>query len=216
MVRRTLVLTSLCWFLGTATVGLAQSWPNQCSTGTCGASTHHDRRHSDGATYLQKAQAHWDLTKQQADLIAERNDAWPKPFQCFDRQAYHAVMVTMMQRGWQCECTLTSDHFDPTTNGLNAAGKAKINGIMNNLPEVTRQIHVFQDSDAAVVQTRTASIRDELQQKYSTLPAPELAVTTYVPHGMTGALIEDVQKKFVEGLPEPTVPRPKATTISNQ
>ncbi len=221
MVRTSFVVTCFCWFIGTASISLAQSGPGNCGsgncdTGACGTSRDGGCGSSDGATVFQKSQAKMDLHKQQAELIRERNDAWPKPFQCFDRQAFHGVFAVMTQRGWQCECTLTSDHFDSTTHELNIAGKSKINGIMSNLPEVARQVHVYQDSTYAIAETQLASVRKEVQDKYSFLPPPELALTTFKPHGMSGALVEDVQKRFVEGLPAPKVPAAKASTISTQ
>ncbi len=221
MVRTSLVISCFCWFIGTASISFAQAWPGNCGTGncgtgTCGTSGQAGYGNANDATVFQKSHAKWDLHKQQAELITERNDAWPKPFQCFDRQAYHGIFGLMTQRGWQCECTLTSDHFDSTTHELNQACKSKVNAIMSNLPEVARQVHIYQDSSNDIVETQLASVRKEVQEKYSMLPPPELALTTYKPHGMSGALVEDVQRKFIEGLPEPKVPAAKASTISSQ
>ncbi len=216
MIRTSIVMLSLSWIVGVASVGLAQSWPPNGQYGNCSSGGCDSYGGSNDASRIQKAQAKCDLIKQQADLIAQRNDAWPKPFQCYDRQAYHSVFAVMTQRGWQCECTLTSDHFDPETNQLNRAGKSKISGIMNNLPEVARQVHVLQDSTDEIANTRLANVRAEIQDAFVALPPPELAVTTNVPHGMSGALVEDVQKRFIAGLPEPSVPAAKTTTISNQ
>jgi hypothetical protein len=212
MNRLSLALAALTCTLFVADSALSQAWPNR---GDNGSTQGCDGSCSD-ATCLEKSQARWDLHRQHGDLITERNDAWPKPFQCYDRQAYHSVFAVMTQRGWQCECTLTSDHFDAKTQELNQAGKAKIYGIMNNLPEIARQIYVFQDSTPGLAETRMTAIRKEIETAYPSLAAPPVALTQYVPHGMNGSLVEDVQKKFVEGLPEPKVPRAKTTTISNQ
>lgn len=215
MIRTSIAALSLCWIVATASVGLAQSWPHHGSSGNC-ASGSCDNGCADEASKLQKWEAKCDLIKQQADLIAQRNDAWPKPFLCYDRQSFHGIFAVMTQRGFQCECTLTSDHFDSETHQLNRAGKSKIAGIMRNLPEVARQVHVFQDSSEEIANARLANVKAELETSYTSLPAPEIAVTGYAPHGMSGTLVEDVQKRFIEGLPAPSVPAAKTTTISNQ
>jgi hypothetical protein len=214
MVRTSIVVLSLSLITGFSATSHAQSVPqngavdaNACGDCETGGA---------GATWFQDQRAQWDVTKQHADLISQRNDAWPKPFQCYDRQSYHGIFAVMTQRGWQCECTLTSDHFDPQTQELNRAGKAKIHGIMTNLPEIARQVHVYQDSTAEVAAARLSNVRAEIQNSFVALPEPQLAVTTYVPHGMNGALVEDVQKRFVENLPDPAVPAAKTTTISTQ
>jgi hypothetical protein len=216
MVRTLIVVLSLTLIAGFGSKGLAQAMPvdgslnanaaTSCDSGECGSD----------ASWLQRCQAHWDLTKQHADLIYQRNDAWPKPFQCYDRQAYHSIFAVMTQRGWQCECTLTSDHFDPQTQELNRAGKAKIQGIMTNLPEVARQVHIYQDSTPEVAKARMENVRAEIQTSFMSSAEPQLAITLYKPHGMNGSLVEDVQKRFVENLPDPAVPAAKTQTISNQ
>jgi hypothetical protein len=216
MIRTSIVMLSLSWIVGAASIGLAQTYPSNDQTGNCSTGGCESNGCSEDASRIQKAQAHCDLIKQQADLIAQRNDAWPKPFICYDRQAYHSIFAVMTQRGWQCECTLTSDHFDSETQELNRAGKSKIAGIMTNLPEVARQVHVLQDSTDEIANARLANVRTQIQDNFVALPAPEIAITTNVPHGMSGSLIEDVQKRFIAGLPEPSVPAAKTTTISDQ
>jgi hypothetical protein len=163
-----------------------------------------------------KVSAKWDLHKQHADLIADRNDAWPKPFLCYDRRAYHQIFVTMQHRGWDAECTLTDDHFNADDQKLNLAGKAKIAGIMLNLPEAARRVHVYNIAGEEIGQQRLAEVRRELSDRFGSMSEPQLAVTTHMPHGMSGSLIEDVQKKFVEGLPDPKVPAASASTITGQ
>lgn len=216
MFRSSIATLAFSWIVATSSLGWSQSATTEISTGTCDSGECDNGNGSSVGTWWQHKQAECDLIKQHADLIAQRNDAWPKPFLCHDRQAYHAIFAVMTQRGWQCECTLTSDHFDPQTQQLNRAGKAKISGIMTNLPEVARQVHVLQDSTNEVAEARMENVRNEIQNKFVALPIPEIAVTNYAPHGMNGALVEDVQKRFVEGLPAPAVPAAKTTTISNQ
>jgi hypothetical protein len=223
MVRTSIFVLSLSWIAGFTAAGMAQTEPapvngpipspvaNDCGTGNCDGGNY-----GANGSWVQRSQAHYDLIKQHADLIAQRNDAWPKPFLCYDRQSYHSIFAVMTQRGWQCECTLTGDHFDSQTQELNRAGKAKIHGIMTNLPEVARQVHVYRDSTAAVAEARMANVRAEIQHSFEALPEPALAITSYMPHGMNGSLVEDVQKRFVENLPDPAVPAAKTTTISTQ
>lgn len=210
MTRISIVVLGM-WLVGFASSGIAQTETvsnvgGECSTNDCV---------TENETYFGSWSAKWDLTKQHADLIAQRNDAWPKPFQCYDRQSYHSIFAVMTQRGWQCECTLTPDHFDPQSHQLNRAGRAKIAGIMTNLPEIARQIHVYQDPNSEITDARLSNVREEVATSFNMLPEPQIAATTYMPHGMNGALVEDVQKRFVEGLPDPKVPAASTSTITD-
>lgn len=173
-------------------------------------------RDQEGPTHRQRMEAHFDVIKQHADLIARRNDAWPKPFQCYDRQAYHQIWYVNSSAGWANECTLTPDHFDAKTHHLNKAGLSKVAGIMSNLPEPARQIWVYTEGDAAIANARLSSVNEVLSENYSHWNAPPVAMTRHLPHGMSGSLVEDVQTKFVQSLPAPKVPAATGTTITGQ
>lgn len=211
MTRTSIVVLGM-WLVGFCASGKAQTVAVDPSTGGCPTGD----CATENGTIAGSWAARWDLTKQHADLIAQRNDAWPKPFQCYDRQAHHSIFAVMTQRGWQCECTLTPEHFDSQSHDLNRAGRAKIAGIMTNLPEIARQIYVYQDPNSEINNARLENVRAEVAASFSMLPTPQVASTTYMPHGMNGALVEDVQKRFVENLPDPKVPAASTSTISDQ
>ncbi len=202
--------------VATATpTAFSQFWPEQatrnggCGNGGCGA---------DGqeASRIQKWQAHADLIHQQGDLIAARNDAWPKPFQCYDRQAYHNIWVLQSYAGWCNECTLSNDQFDPETNELNRAGRAKVAGIMNNLPTPARQVLVYHNGNQEQTEARIQSVNANLQKEFGDLPSPVVSFTRRLPQGMSGLLVEDTQTKFIQALPPPGVPKPDGAALATQ
>ena len=188
----------------------AQTWPQSYDCDGC------DSGCSQRGGHLHEASAHWDLAKKQADLIARRNQAWPKPFQCYDRQAYHCIFNSMHNRGYQIECTLTDDHFHPDSNELNSAGQAKIAGIMNNLPTALRQIHVYQANDYDQAQARMDAAQARVRELHSHLPTPAFAMTTTRPQGMQGNMVEQMHKEFLANQPRPAVPASSKSGVSGQ
>ncbi len=203
-----LSVTAAAWVAQSAS---GQQWPaNAYETGDCNGAAQVE------PTWLEKEKAKWDLTKQHADLIAQRNDAWPKPFQCYDRQAYFSLWSVASTAGWCNECTLADEHFDADSQRLNRAGQAKLAGIMINLPPQARQVFVYETGNSEVVDRRIAAVNELLSDRYGHLQSPPVATTFRRPMGMSGTLVEDIQTKFVQFQPNPAVPRPSQDTITGR
>ena len=141
-----------------------------------------------------------------AENAYHRNQAWPKPFECWDRQSYFGMWGPMYYRGLENHCTLTDMHFDADTNELNSAGKQKIANIMRNLPSAARQIFVFQSGNQETADARIAEVEQQVGDWFGHLGAPVVATTTNPFYGQAGALASQINEQFIQSLPAPTVP----------
>ena len=147
----------------------------------------------------------WRTYKHHAHIVYQRNEAWPKPFQCHDRQLYFANFYPMYQRGYEIESTLTDNHFDRETNKLNSAGKRKIAGIMQNMPKHRRNIYVFEKGDAEITQARVADVRVSVDEWFGHLGAPKIATTTNPVYYQSGVEVQQFTSNFLGALPTPGI-----------
>ena len=177
----------------TCTTGATTSFGYPNSGGHCG--------HGAAATAAAHVRGYVDMAK----VAYQRNQAWPKPFECWDRQSYFAMWGPMYHRGLENQCTLTDSHFD-NTNQLNSAGKQKIASIMRNLSEASRQIYVFQSGDQATADDRVANVEREINDWFGHLGAPAIATTTRPFYGQAGAFAEQINEQFMQGQPAPSIP----------
>jgi hypothetical protein len=149
----------------------------------------------------------WHAWKAEADKSYARNDAWPKPFNCQDRMAYYSVWDTMITQGYANHCVLGADHFDAEKNELNAAGRMKVAGIMQNIPADRRRILISRDHIEQVSQARVASVNAVVQTYYSQSAGNMMvALTDLQPTMFSGNEADTIVKRRLEGLPPAVIP----------
>ncbi len=100
-----------------------------------------------------------DQMKALNNKVCARNDAWPKPFNCADRQLYFTMWQPMIDRGFEEQCVLISAHFDPETHELNRFGQTTVAGIMQNMPTSRKKVFVNRDIDSNISQARLNSVQ---------------------------------------------------------
>jgi hypothetical protein len=142
---------------------------------------------------------------EQHHLMFERNQAWPKPFACWDRTAYLSIWQQMYTSGLAYECTLSDNHFDPETGRLNRMGERKLQTVMQNHPEWQRGLLVAQNRDPATNQLRMESVRNTVRQWYGDEIASQVAFTSIVPEPASGAKIQAINIGYGASLPPPTI-----------
>lgn len=142
---------------------------------------------------------------EQHNLMFQRNQAWPKPFVCWDRTAYLSVWNQMYTSGLAEQCTLCEHHFDPTTGVLNRMGERKIQAVFQNHPEWQRGLLVVQSRDPQVNQTRLENVRNSVRQWYGEEVASQVAMTSIVPEPASGAKIQVINSSYNSSLPPPTI-----------
>jgi len=167
--------------------------------GKCGGCLH-------GGRCLQNIKSHFAHLKsiQQRDFA--RNQAWPKPFKCADRQLYFSIWEPMLERGFRTNCLLTDRHFDADTNNLNQAGIAKVAGIYKNAPTAQKVALVQNLGNQAVVDARLNSLRSTIDQWYGSGAFTEVAATEIFPTQFSGARVHALQTLSSDETPVPAIP----------
>ena len=183
-----------------------------CASGNCGG-VGFGYPGTGGASHFLGGHRHNGPFKQHVHHLKEihrrdfaRNQAWPMPFNCADRQIYHEIWNPMIERGIRWNCVFTSQHFDPETNQLNSAGKAKVRGIFRN-STLDQKMALVQDSgDSAVVRMRLASLRTVIDKWYGTDTFTEIAQAPEFPGGFAGSRAQSINFQYIEQTPSPTIP----------
>ena len=135
-----------------------------------------------------------------------RNQAWPKPFDCADRQLYFSIWETMLDSGYRWNCLFTADHFDADTNMLNEVGKSKLAGIFKNNPVGQKVALVQNDGNGGVLEARVQNLRSTIDKWYGNGSFNEVALATEFPTTFGGARVENLNKKFGDETPPPVIP----------
>lgn len=177
-----------------------------CNTGGCKGCALGSRFHE-----LQARHQHAQYIN---SMIAARNDAWPKPFNCADRQLYFSIWEPMIDRGFEEQCVLTEAHFDEQ-NQLNRFGKHAVAGIMQNMPSNRRQVFIHRSVDDRINQTRLANVEDIVNTFYGQMGAANVAFSTRLPVNIRGSQAEQISKKWLEGMQTPVIPISSGEDVSS-
>ena len=165
---------------------------SDCGCGGCGSGRNHPKIES------MKALNH---------KVCARNDAWPKPFNCADRQLYFAMWQPMIDQGFEEQCVLTSVHFDPETHELNNFGITTVQGIMQNMPTSRKKVFVNRDVDQSISQARLNNVNNVVKTYYNQVaPNAEVAYSNLMPSSIRGPRAETINQLFIQGAPAPIIP----------
>ncbi len=136
----------------------------------------------------------------------DRNRAWPKPFDCADRQLYFSMWNNMLEDGYRCNCVFTETHFDGATNQLNEAGKSKIRGIFKNNPIGQKVALVQNSAPGNIVDARLENLQSTIDQWYGTDSFAEVALTEKYPTGFAASRVEAINQLSNTETPAPVIP----------
>ena len=145
-------------------------------------------------------------------LIAARNDAWPKPFNCADRRVYENVWGKYIDAGYERQTVLSSTHFDSETGELNDFGRTIVSGLLQNMPESRKGLFVHRDGDADRSQQRMDNLREYIQYNYGQNTASRVAFSNELPMRGSGLRVERLQSLEFEATPVPIIPIASGTT----
>lgn len=91
--------------------------------------------------------------------IAEQQ-RWPRPYNCWDRDAARAPFPTMIHNGWRRQNLLADHDFSPDGTKLSSAGQAKVRWILTQAPLEHRSIFVRRAETAEQTAARINAVRD--------------------------------------------------------
>ena len=128
--------------------------------------------------------------------ITARNDAWPKPFACADRQLYHDFWGRQIDQGWEEQCVLNSAHFKTETNELNKFGQQAVAGIMQNNPSHRRTVFIQRDANDFLNQARRATVQDTINTFYGQTNNAQVAFSSKRPVTTSGTRGAQIQEQW--------------------
>jgi len=137
------------------------------------------------------------------EKVSARNQAWPKPFACADRQVYAAMWTPMLDAGFADQTTVTAVHFSEEGK-LTRYGKKQIAGIMRNMPQHRKVVYVQRDHDQATTQQRVNEVQEVVSMFYG--QSGRVALTDRNPINQTGVRAEATTNNYYGALPAPIIP----------
>lgn len=153
--------------------------------------------------------------KHHCALVTARNDAWPLPFNCWDREAYYAIWNQQFATGLQVAHLLTPEYFDANTNELNRAGEMRVAWIMQNSPISDRKIWVFEDQQGPAMDQRIANVHDVVNRWYAHMGPVEVATSQLRPNGIPASYQQLILDKHSGAQPNPVIPIEAGAALSS-
>ena len=178
---------------GCSACAQTQSFGHGCHGGGCGIGDGHVR------DSLQEAQ-------ERNALVAARNDAWPKPFSCVDRQIYQGVWGQFIDAGYERQCVLSSIHFDDETNELSTFGKTIVFGLVQNMPHTRKTVYINRDSNEQRSQLRLDNVRGSIEKMFGQAVPAQVAFSNQLPVRGSALRVERLQGLEFEATPVPIIP----------
>ncbi len=108
---------------------------------------------------------------------ANRRNCWPEPYIYPDRAAVRQTMAVQVSAGWERQNLLSEFHFLPGENELTEAGRMRVQWIMNEVPELHRQIYVHRANTPQGTILRMQTVQRFVAQSPYTTNVPVLEST---------------------------------------
>lgn len=148
-------------------------------------------------------------------LNHSRGSAWPLPFSCWDRENYFAILDQQFATGVQVAHTLTSEYFDPETNKLNRAGEMRVGWIMQNAPQMNKQIYVYEDQTGPTIAQRVSAVRDFTGRYYGHMGQAAIATSRIAPIRIPATYQAQTNILYDESMPDPIIPLEVGESLSS-
>jgi hypothetical protein len=133
-----------------------------------------------------------------------RNNCWPEPFRHMDRDATRAPFLAMIDNGWRVENTIVHSLFTES-HQLTLAGQRKIYWIATQIPPDRRVVFVLQGETPEVTDQRVDSVQRYVASVVQADSLPPVVVTDRVPRGGSGDYLNQMNRKYRDSLPAPTL-----------
>ena len=135
---------------------------------------------------------------------AARNDAWPKPFSCYDKQTLHNVWQPMLAAGNESQQVLDHNFFT-SSHELNRVGIDRVAGIALNGASGERAVYVTRSADQAVDEARIAAIRDTIATYYRHRGELDVRLSDRVAPTVAAAKVQAANDSYNDNRPPGTI-----------
>ncbi len=88
----------------------------------------------------------------------QRSHCWPHPYNLMDQQAVRDPFRLMIERGWQSQNTIRTEHFEVGTEKLNANGRRHVQWVLSRVPENRRVLFVQPGQSSRQTARRMAAV----------------------------------------------------------
>lgn len=189
--------------LGIATEAFAQPPDEYCATEFDACQSR--------PTWKQRWNAYWH----EFEMHRFRVNHWPDPFLLPDRELVREPLRQMADNGWKEQNTFSEQLFADGGADLNYAGHEKLRLTLTQMPPHRRVIFVLEGRNPEITAARVAAVyRHMAEIAPATQPYP-VFTTAIVPRGMSGSMIDSVDRSFLLSQPQPRLPASAPTDASS-
>ena len=144
-----------------------------------------------------------------------RRNCWPVPFVYPARQAAREPFATMVANGWERQNMLTDEHFDSLTGRLTPAGEAKVQTVLNNVPQHHRYVFVHRARTRQETATRIDAVEQFIVRSVPPAEYPPVLESARSTDGYSAERSDAVERKFHQSVPDPKLlPKDSGSTSS--
>jgi len=163
------------------------------------------------AGMTQTATADWNSFWHPHRVAYHRNNAWPQPFTEDSVRQATAPFEVMKHNGWRMYNTVGNELFREGDGALMVAGRNRVVWIASQAPADRRVVYVLRGASPAETDARVASVRETLATVQIAGPPPQIMITEIEPTTTSGAWVTQINRDWMEVLPEPRLPSTSPT-----
>jgi hypothetical protein len=131
-----------------------------------------------------------------------RNNSWPDPFICRDRELVSGPLQATVANGWKRQCLLQAYHFDETSQ-LTQAGQRKLEWVLTQAPVQRRALFVQRSQNPEVTAARVETVTRAASRLSNASQVPQIVETDRVDEGWPAQEVDDVAKAYQKTTPDP-------------
>lgn len=124
----------------------------------------------------------------------QRSQCWPYPYNLMDQQAVREPFRMMIERGWQTQNTIGTEHFEAGSDKLNAHGRRHVQWVLSRKPETRRVLFVEPGQSARQTARRLATV-ERMARLSDDDTGVEVVLTTVIPERPDRAVIHEQARR---------------------
>ena len=121
----------------------------------------------------------------------------------------------MAAKGWERQNLLADYHFSDSDRQLNAGGEDRVNWIATQAPVNRRIVYVQRGPTQKITAARVRAVQQSLAQLAPNGPLPQVMESSLDSRGYAGEDVDAVLTGSNKTRPDPRIPSPNPTAISN-
>ena len=124
----------------------------------------------------------------------QRSQCWPYPYNLMDQQAVREPFRLMIERGWQAQNTIGTEHFEAGSDKLNAHGRRHVQWVLSRKPETRRVLFVEPGQSARQTARRLAAV-ERMARLSDDDTGVDVVLTTVAQERPSAAVIHEQVKR---------------------